>query len=198
MLPDLDVVRQLGPEALEGLQDQGLELKRNALAPSGAAEDEDLIHQVLLPVRRAEHLRENLVGGALPGQILEQHLGVQDDGIEHVVQVVGDLGRQPAQKLQSLHLSEPPLGLSPALPGALQEMLQSGDPPLCLVQLFGELFFRFSHGLCQFNPFPLHRHRPGRRQGKMKGSFLLDVTWRTRVFNSGKSAIMGSIQGEGA
>jgi hypothetical protein len=32
----------------------------------------------------------------------------------------------------------------------------------------------------------------------MKGSFLLDVTWRTRVFNSGKSAIIGSIQGEGA
>ncbi|OPZ23710.1 MAG: hypothetical protein BWZ01_03089 [Deltaproteobacteria bacterium ADurb.BinA179] len=91
---------------MQRLAHDGSDPEKTALLFVSPAEGEDLLHQILLSIGRLEHLVERLVRRGFRPRFFQEHLRVDDDGVEDIVQVMGDPAGQPSQGLYLLHLPD--------------------------------------------------------------------------------------------
>lgn len=94
--------RQDGPRRRSGLLDRRRERDDLTLAAARPGEGQGIVDQLLGPLGRDHDLLGEAVLRAVLGEVLGQEARVADDRGQHVVEVVGHVAGQPAQRVQAL------------------------------------------------------------------------------------------------
>ena len=106
-LGDLDRLGQGDPKEFQGFPDEGRDLDRPPLLFLLAGEGDDLLDHVLAAPGRLEDLAQTVGRRAVRFLAGQRQLGVDQDGQQDVVEIVGDAAGQRPQGLHLLPLADP-------------------------------------------------------------------------------------------